>query len=255
MSSYLWPLAQYKAVCDAVRAQTGKTGQLKMSELPAEIASIASGSAAETWKECWLEKPKNLPAATFVDTGITASFDDEIKVTCRCSIGQMSAPFNAAGASGTRMGMNFLPNSNRAQVYWGGYADTNVTIERAELDVTNVMVITQNSAGVTIAGFNAAGNAVTWNKEYTATGNAAPSQPYRLFTYDRNNTIHFGLFRRAEVWKDAGAFIYTVVPEVSSDFTARLKITRKDPAASETVSYVPVPAGFICHVAGEEAAP
>ena len=253
MSSYLWPLAQYKEVCDAVRAQTGKTGQLKMSELPAEIASIASGSAAETWKECWLEKPKATPQTVFIDTGIAAAFDDEIEVTCRCSIGSMSACFNAAGSSGTRMGMNFLPNNNRAQVFWGGYADTNITIDRAALDVTNTTVVTQNAAGVSIAGFNSNGVAATWENTYTATGNAAPSQPYRLFVYDRNKDIHYGLFRKAIVRKDAGSVVYTIVPEVSNNFTARLKITRRLISDTETVSYVAVPAGFLCHVDNEAA--
>lgn len=246
MTMYLWDFDEYKAVCDAVRAKNGETAQYKMSELPAAITAIPSGGV-EVWKECWLEKPKSSPSV-FIDTGIAAAFDDELEVTCRCSIGSMSACFNACGSSGTRNGVNFLPNGNKAQVFWGGYANTNITIDRVNLDVTNTMVITQNSVGVSIAGFNSNGAAVTWSETYTATGTAAPAQPYRLFIYDRNADIKFGLFRKAVIGKDQNSVIYTVVPEVSNNFTVRLKITRRISSGSETVSYVPVSAGFICHV-------
>ena len=73
-------------------------------------------------------------------------------------------------------------------------------------------------------------------------------QPYRLFIYDRNTEIKFGLFRKAVIRKDANSLIYTIVPEVSNNFAARLKIIRKDFGEDETVTYVPVPAGFVCHV-------
>lgn len=246
MTVALFDTAHVGAVADAIRAKTGKTETMTVAEMPAEIATIPSGST-EVWKECWLEKPKSSPSV-FIDTGIAAAFDDELEVTCRCSIGSMSACFNACGSSGTRNGINFLPNSNKAQVFWGSYANTNITIDRVNLDVTNTMVITQNSAGVSIAGFNSNGAAVTWSETYAATGTAAPAQPYRLFIYDRNADIKFGLFRKAVIGKDQNSVIYTVVPEVSNNFTARLKITRRISSGSETVSYVPVSAGFICHV-------
>lgn len=252
MAVALFDTAQVSAVADAIRAKTGKSETMTVAEMPAEIASIPSGSD-EVWKECWLEKPRSIPDV-FIDTGIQAAFSDELEVTCRCSIGAMSACFNAAGSSGTRMGINFLPNSNKAQAFWGSYANTNITIERANLDVTNTMVITQNSSGVSIAGFNSNASEVIWDNQYTATGTAAPSQPYRIFIYDRNTDIKYGLFRKAIVRKDANSLIYTIVPEVSSSFTARLKITRKAFGEDETVSYVPVPAGFICHVDNEAAA-
>ena len=252
MTMYLWDYDQYKAVCDAVRAKNGETTQYKMSELPAAIAAIPSGGV-EVWKECWLEKPKSYPDV-FINTGITAAFTDQLEVTCRCSIGSMSACFNACGSSGTRMGMNFLPNSNKAQVFWGDYSNTNVTIDRVNLDVTNTMVITQKSSGVSIAGFNSNGAAVTWSNNYNASGTALPGQPYRLFIYDRNADIKFGLFRKAVVNKSSGSIIHTIVPEVSNNFTARLKITRRNLSGEETVRYVAVPAGFICHVDNEASA-
>ena len=251
MTMYLWDLAQVQAVGNAIRAKTGKSATMTVAEMPAEIASIPSGGT-EVWKECWLEKPKSSPNV-FIDTGIAAAFTDELEVTCRCSIGSMSACFNACGISGTRNGINFLPNSNKAQAFWGGYANTSITIDRVNLDVTNDMVVTQNSAGVSIAGFNSNGAAVTWDNPYAATGTAAPAQPYRLFIYDRNTEIKYGLFRKAIIRKDANSDIYTIVPEVSNSFTARLKITRKAFGEDETVTYVPVPPGFICHVDNVEA--
>ena len=246
MTMYLWDLAQVQAVGNAIRAKTGKSETMTVAEMPAEIASIPSGGE-EVWKECWLEKPKSSPDV-FINTGISAAFTDEIEVTCRCSIGSMSACFNACGSSGTRMGINFLPNSNKAQVFWGGYANTSITIDRVNLDVTNTMVITQNSSGVSIAGFNSNGAAVTWSETYTATGTSAPAQPYRLFIYDRNADIKYGLFRKAVIGKDQNSVVYTIVPEVSNSFTARLKITRRLSSGSETVTYIPISAGFICHV-------
>ena len=93
MTMYLWDYDQYKAVCDAVRAKNGKTTPYKMSELPAAIEAIPTGGE-EVWKECWLEKPKSSPDV-FINTGISAAFTDELEVTCRCSIGSMSACFNA----------------------------------------------------------------------------------------------------------------------------------------------------------------
>ncbi len=246
MTVALFDTAQVGAVADAIRAKTGKSETMTVAEMPAEIASIPSGGT-EVWKECWLEKPKSSPSV-FIDTGIAAAFDDELEVTCRCSIGSMSACFNACGSSGTRNGMNFLPNGNKAQVFWGNYSNTNITIDRVNLDVTNTMVITQNSSGVSIAGFNSNGTAVTWNNSYTATGTSAPQQPYRLFIYDRNVDIKFGLFRKAVIRKDQSSVVYTVVPEVSNNFTARLKITRQLSSGSENVSYIPIDAGFICHV-------
>lgn len=246
MTVALWDVAQVTAVADAIRAKTGKSATMTVAEMPAEIASI-SGGGTEVWKECWLEKPKSSPSV-FLDTGIAAAFTDELEVTCRCSIGSMSACFNACGSSGTRNGINFLPNSNKVQAFWGDYANVNITIDRVNLDVTNTMVITQNSTGVSIAGFNSNGAAVNWDNPYTATGTAVPAQPYRLFIYDRNTDIKFGLFRKTIVRKDANSLIYTVVPEVSNNFTARLKITRKAFGEEETVSYVPVSAGFVCHV-------
>lgn len=251
MTMYLWNFEQYKAVCDAVRARNGETTQYKMSELPAAIDAIPS-CGTEVWKECWLEKSKSSPDV-FIDTGIAAAFDDELEVTCRCSIGSMSACFNACGSAGTRNGMNFLPNGNKAQVFWGAYANTNITIDRVNLDVTNTMVITQNSSGVSISGFNSNGSAVTWDNPYTATGTSAPSQPYRLFIYDRNADIKYGLFRKAVIGKDQNSVVYTIVPEVSNNLTARLKITRRLSSGSETVTYIPISAGFICHVDNVEA--
>lgn len=248
MTVALWDVAQVTAVADAIRAKTGKSATMTVAEMPAEIASIPSGGT-EVWKECWLEKPKSSPTV-FLDTGIRATFNDELEVTCRCSIGSMSACFNACGSSGTRNGMNFLPNSNRAQVFWGGYANTNITIDRVNLDVTNDMVITQNSSGVSIAGFNSNGAAVTWDNPYTATGTSAPAQPYRLFIYDRNVDIKYGLFRKAVIVQDGGYQTFTIVPEVSNNFTARLKITNHvlDEGSEDIITYVPVPAGFVCHV-------
>lgn len=244
MTVALFDTAQIGAVADAIRAKTGKTTLMTVGEMPDEIASISSGS--EVWKECWLEKPKSSPSV-FVATDIAAKFTDELEVTCRCSIGSMSACFNACGSSGTRNGINFLPNSNKAQVFWGGYANTDITIDRVNLDVTNDMVITQNSTGVSIVGFNSNGAAVTWDNPYRATGTVVPTQPYRLFIYDRNADIKFGLFRKAIVRKDANSLIYTIVPEVSNSFTARLKITKTE-SGVDTVTYIPIGAGFICHV-------
>lgn len=252
MTVALFDTAQVGAVADAIRAKTGKSATMTVAEMPAEIASIPSGGTEE-WKECWLEKPKSAPDV-FINTGISAAFTDKLEVTCRCSIGSMSACFNACGSSGTRNGMNFLPNNNRAQAFWGGYANTSITIDRVNLDVTNTMVITQNSSGVSIAGFNSNGAAVTWQNSYTASGTSLPSQPYRLFIYDRNADIKFGLFRKAIVNKEGGSIIHTIVPEVSNNFTARLKITRRNLSGEETVRYVAVPAGFICHVDNVEAA-
>ena len=246
MTVALFDTAQVGAVAAAIRAKTGKSETMTVAEMPAEISSIPTGGT-EVWKECWIEKPKSSPSV-FIDTGIAAAFDDELKVTCRCSIGSMSSCFNACGSSGTRNGMNFLPNGNKAQVFWGNYANTNITIDRVNLDVTNTMVITQNSSGVSISGFNSNGSAVTWDNSYTASGTSVPSQPYRLFIYDRNADIKYGLFRKAVISKDQNSVIYTVVPEVSNNFTARLKITRTLSNGSENVTYIPIDAGFICHV-------
>lgn len=250
MAIYVFTDTQMKALADAIRAKAGSTGDLTIEQMTAAVTGLSTGGGtASVWKECWLEKPKALPNTTFVNTGIAAAFEDELEVTCRSSIGLMSACFNAAGSSGTRMGINFLPNSNKAQAYWGSYANTSITIDRTELDVTNTMTIKQNKTGVIINGINAAGTTVTWTNEYTATGTAAPSEPYKLFTYARNESIHYGVFRKAIVRKDQNSVVYTIVPEVSNIFTARLKITRKVvDTGNETISYVDVPAGFICYV-------
>lgn len=248
MTVALFDTAQVGAVADAIRAKTGKAALMTIGEMPDEIASISGGS--EVWKECWIEKPKPSPTSLFIDTGITANFNDELVVTCRCGVGAMSSVFNACGESpSTRQGVNFLPNSNKLQLYWGGWSNTNISVDRVDLDVTNTMVITQNKDGITIQGVTANDAATTWTQAYTATGNSAPTLPYRLFVYARNAEIHYGLFRKAEIYR-SGALAYTIVPEVSNSFTARLKIT----AAGAEPTYIPIAAGFICHVDNEVAA-
>ena len=151
----------------------------------------------------------------------------------------------------SRVTLNFLPTSNRLQVYWGSYADTSLIVDRVDLDVTNDMVINQNKTGITIDGKVAGGGDTTWSTTYVATG-SSPTSTYKLFTYSRNTSIHFGLFRSAVIRNynpenNNGDPLYTIVPEVSEGFTGRLKITDH---TLNTTRYVDIPDGFIYHVEG-----
>ena len=119
----------------------------------------------------------------------------------------------------------------------------NITIDRGTLDVVQEMTITQTSGWISIRGATAGGTDTTWSSEYTAAVASGGNENYKLFTYARNVNIHFGLFRRAEIRNAADETIATVVPEISSSFVARLKITEGGNAR-----YVAIPAGFICHV-------
>ena len=254
MAIYTFTDTQMKALADAIRAKDGSTEDLTIEQMTAHIEALTTGPVASGWRECWLEKPGGTTADLFIDTGIPASFEHELSITCRSGVARMSAPFNATDTTGdkNRCGINFLPTSNKLQVYWGSYADTGLTVDRTELDVTNTMVITQNKNGVSIQGFVAGGTETSWGTAYTATG-GSPTSTYKLFTYPRNTSIHFGLFRRAVISSDGGYETITIVPEVSNIFTARLKITKHvlDDGAVDVITYVPVPAGFICHVDNE----
>lgn len=247
MTVKLFDMAHITAIADAIRAKTGEYGLMTVEQMPAKIAAITT-AAPETWRACWLEKPKNSPTSLFLDTGIASDFEHKLIVKCRSAAAQMSAPFNACGSSGPRYGLNFLPSSNKLQLYWGGYSNTNLTVERGTLDVVQEMNITQNKSGITISGFTSGGNATTWNQDYSATTASGTNENYKLFTYAKNASIHFGLFRRAEIQNASGETIATIVPEISNSFVARLKITE-----GENVRYVPVPAGFICHLDNEAA--
>ena len=250
MTMYLWDLAQVQAVGNAIRAKTGKSADMTVAQMPAEIANIPTGDP-EIWKPCWIEKPSNAPQTLHIDTGVMANINYKMVFTCRSSIGQMSAPFNSCASSGPRYGINFLPNSNRVQIYWGGYADTGVTVDRTELDVTNDMVITQNRNGITIDGFNSNAVAVSWTREYTANAGSGTIENYKLFTYARNTSIHFGLFKNALIYDVNDTLIYSIVAEMNNKFQARLRVTDEQTSAE---TFVPVPAGFICHVDNEAAA-
>ena len=247
MTVALWDVAQVTAVADAIRAKTGETGTMTVAQMPEKIAAITT-DAPEVWRECWLEKPKGSPTTLFIDTGITSNFEHKLIVKCRSAAAQMSAPFNACPSSGARYGINFLPSSNKLQVYWGNYADTNLTVERGTLDVVQEMNVTQTKSGITINGFTSGGNATTWSNTYTAT-TASGEVTYKLFTYARNTSIHYGLFRRAEIRNAADETLFVIVPEINNRFEARLKITEGD-----ATSYVAIPAGFVCHIDNDAAA-
>ena len=247
MTVALWDVAEITAVADAIRAKTGKSATMKVSEMPAEIASIPTGSPEE-WRECWLEKPKDSPTTLFIDTGVKASSSYSMVYTCRSSAAQMSAPFNSCSSSGNRYGVNFLPTSNKLQLYWGTWADTNYTVDRGTLDVVQQMVITQTYSNISITGSTSSGSSVTLNIASAGTA-SGDGDNYKLFTYARNTSIHFGLFRRAQI-KHGTDNIAIIVPEVSSLFRARLKITEGN---NNTVRYVDIPAGFVCHVDNEVA--
>lgn len=241
MTVALWDVAEITAVADAIRAKKGTSNTMKVSEMPAEIASIPSGSP-EVWKECWLEKPKGSPTTLFIDTGITADPNHELTLTVRSSAAEMSAPFNSCTDSGNRYGINFLPGTNKVQLFWGTYANTSISVTRDSLDVVQPMIITQNKSGISISGYGSGGNVKTWSQTYTGAGSGT-NATYKLFTYARNTGIHFGLFRSAEIKNASSETIATIVPEVDNNFVARLKITE-----GENVRYVPVAAGFVCHV-------
>ena len=235
------------AIADALRSQTGETGDIKLDAMPAKIAALSM--ATEEWRECWLEKPRTASNALYIDTGVMADINHKLIYRCSSSASQMSTPFNSCSASGPRYGVNFLPNSNKLQLYWGGYSNTNITIDRGTLDVVQDMLITQSRSGISIAGYTAAGTATTWEQSYTANAGSGSIENYKLFTYARNNQIHYGLFRRAEIQNLSGETICTITPEINNHFVARLKIEQ-----SGVITYVPVPAGFICHLDNEAAA-
>ena len=190
MTLKLYTEESVAAIADAIRAKDGTSSTMTVGEMAARVAAIPTGDP-EVWVPCWIEKPKNAPQSLHVDTGVMANINYKMVFTCRSSIGQMSAPFNSCASSGPRYGINFLPNSNKVQIYWGGYADTGVTVDRTELDVTNDMVITQNRNGISIDGFNASGGAVTWTRTYTANAGSGTIENYNLFTYARNTSIVF----------------------------------------------------------------
>ena len=246
MANLLYSEESIAAIADAIRAKDGISTMMTVGDMAERVAAIPT--QAEIWKECWLEKPKNAPTTLFIDTGIQSNFEHKLIVKCRSAAAQMSAPFNACGSSGPRYGINFLPSSNKLQLYWGGYVDTNLTIERGTLDVVQEMNITQTKTGITINGFTSGGNATTWNQTYSATTASGTNENYKLFTYAKNASIHFGLFRSAEIQNASGETIATVVPEISNSFVARLKITEGDASR-----YVAIPAGFVCHLDNEAA--
>lgn len=249
MTKYLWDLEQFAAVCDAVRAQTGKTGQLKMSELPDEIASISGGS--EIWRECWLEKPLDAPQTLFIELPLYGYNKDIIDVTCRAFPGKMAAPFNSTKTSGERQGFNILSESNKLQVYWGNYSDTNVILDRGtQIDLNQTITVTQSRDGISISGCTKNGGEGRFSINHTSQGAAYDTQEtYKIFHYARNTDIHHGLFRRAQILRRTSYEIIDIVPEISSNFTARIRIT----SDSGEEQYVPVPHGFICHVDNESA--
>lgn len=252
MTVKLFDLEHITAIADAIRAKTGEGGLMTVQQMPAAIAAIAAGGGETVWKECWLEKPPDAPAALGIDTGIAANFDGRLTVKCRTTIGFMSAPFIAAESSGDRYGVNFLPGGNKLQIFWGSHSDINVTVDRTAFDFTNIIEYTMDRNGLSMTGFKSSGVAATHAVEYSASASGGAAPTFKLFTYARNADINKGIFRKAQIYEGGDTPAYTVVPEVSSSFTARLKITDH---ALDTVRYVPVPAGFLCHVAGEEAAP
>ena len=237
MTMYLWDLAHVTAVGDAIRAKTGDAASMTVEQMPSKIV----GLLAPDEREVFLEKPITAPTTLFIDTGVYGGMEHTIEVKCRAFPGKMAAPFNSSTSNGGRQGFNMLSESNKLQVYWGGWSNTNVTLDRAtEIDLNQTITVTQNKSGITVAGSKKNGGAGSYSLAYTATGTAS-TQTYKIFNYARNAEIHHGMLREAKVYDAGGVLIHDFVPVLKNDWTIYLldKVTNERQV---------LPAGYIAHL-------
>ena len=109
MSYSLIPSADYKAVCNAIRAKNGKTNMIKSGDMAAEISSMPTGGSASFNIHFGTEAPSDT-SKLWVETD---TYPTEIRVTrdirseCSMVTGVLSLPtrleWTAAGVVGTKI--------------------------------------------------------------------------------------------------------------------------------------------------------